>query len=59
MKETISHYIYDCKIYEKDSNMLEKIVERESTSNKSIRSSIFNLNKIVTHLNIDSNIPDS
>ena len=59
MKETISHYIYDCKIYEKDSNMLEKIVERESTSNKSIRSSIFNFNKIVTHLNIDSNIPDS
>ena len=27
--------------------------------NKPIRSSIFNLNKIVSNINIDSNIPDS
>ena len=28
VKETISNYIYDCKIYEEDRNVLEKDVER-------------------------------
>ena len=28
MKETISHYIYDCTVYEKDRKVLAKDVER-------------------------------
>ena len=28
VKETINHYIYDCKIYDEDRKVLEKDIER-------------------------------